>query len=236
MGNKVANREIDRVRLRVCISTNKIIFVFHLVSRFIHNNNIWIIWKHIKMPRHFECLPILAAAIIVHWVVAMKRLKFVYFLYVKVCERYIEYIDAFLYYMNVRVLVKRSFAQNANHFLSLSLPLFVFSCACWISLSFCFVCFAFLFLCVYIYCLFAVFFFLSVVYKYCCYCCHGCFYFCSSVFCCCCSWWLFVCCCFCLPLPLHCLNLNKFICRSCKKGPLKNKSNKYLWKCLELQS
>lgn len=32
-------------------------------------------------------------------------------------------------------------------------------------------------------------------------------------------------------LPLHRLNLNKFICRSCKKGPLKNKSNKYLWKC-----
>ena len=39
------------------------------------------------------------------------------------------------------------------------------------------------------------------------------------------------CCCMYFYLLLHRLNLNKFICRSCKKGPLKNKSNKYLWKC-----
>lgn len=189
-------------------------------------------------------------SIIVHWVVAMKRLKFVDTLDIgwECAKRYIEWIRCTFILRCVRVLlVKRSLAQNANCFFSLSL--WIFSCACWISRSLSIVLFVWLFsFFVYIYCLFA--FFSLVIYKRCCscccYCCHGCFYFCSWFFCCC-SWWLFVCmyivyamlCCFSLYLsclPLHCLNLNKFICRSCKKGPLKNKSNKYLWKCLESQS
>lgn len=93
----------------------------------------------------------------------MKRLKFVYSGSVRVCERHIEWIDALLYY-DVSACCLNGLSrkmQTVFFYLALSLTLFLrFSIFC-------------------AYLLFVRVFFLRSFTKRCCYCCHGCFYFCS---------------------------------------------------------